>query len=128
MEETDLEVLQHDLVSALGVNGITNVLRKFAPGGATAVQQGKALYVGISSYSAMKTREAHAILADMGVPLLIHQPSYSILNRWIERDGLLDTLDDLGVGSIVFSPRWSPDNSRIVYVHDGSQTSADSFD
>jgi L-glyceraldehyde 3-phosphate reductase len=70
---------------------------------ATAVKQGKALYVGISSYSASKTREAHAILASMGVPLLIHQPSYSMLNRWVEAD-LLDTLGDLGVGCIAFSP------------------------
>lgn len=70
---------------------------------ATAVQQGKALYVGISSYSAAKTREAHALLRSMGVPLLIHQPSYSMLNRWVEED-LLDTLSDLGVGCIAFSP------------------------
>jgi L-glyceraldehyde 3-phosphate reductase len=70
---------------------------------ATAVQQGKALYVGISSYSAAKTREAHAILRSMGTPLLIHQPSYSMLNRWVEED-LLDTLTDLGVGCIAFSP------------------------
>jgi len=68
-----------------------------------AVQQGKALYVGISSYSATKTREAAAILDDLGTPLLIHQPSYSLLNRWIEPD-LLDTLGELGVGCIVFSP------------------------
>jgi L-glyceraldehyde 3-phosphate reductase len=70
---------------------------------ATAVQQGKALYVGISSYSPEQTREAHAILAGMGVRLLIHQPSYSLLNRWIE-DGLLETLGELGVGCIGFSP------------------------
>jgi L-glyceraldehyde 3-phosphate reductase len=70
---------------------------------ATAVQQGKALYAGISSYSAKKSREAARILRDMGVPLLIHQPSYSMLNRWIEAD-LLDALDELGVGAIVFSP------------------------
>src|SRR5262249_51169734 len=61
----------------------------------TAVRQGKALYVGISSYSAAKTREAEAILRSLGTPLLIHQPSYSMLNRWIER-GLLDVLGDLG--------------------------------
>jgi len=71
---------------------------------ATAVQQGKALYVGISSYSAQKTREAARILRDLGTPLLIHQPSYSLLNRWIERDGLLDTLDEVGAGCIGFSP------------------------
>jgi L-glyceraldehyde 3-phosphate reductase len=70
---------------------------------ATAVAQGKALYAGISSYSAEKTREAEAILRDLGVPLLIHQPSYSLLNRWIEVD-LLDTLGELGVGCICFSP------------------------
>jgi len=69
----------------------------------TAVHQGKALYVGISSYSAEKTREAAALLDKLGTPLLIHQPSYSLLNRWIE-DGLLDVLGELGVGCIVFSP------------------------
>jgi L-glyceraldehyde 3-phosphate reductase len=68
-----------------------------------AVRQGKALYAGISSYSAAKTREAHAILRELGTPLLIHQPSYSMLNRWIEPE-LLDTLGELGVGCIVFSP------------------------
>jgi len=70
---------------------------------ATAVQQGKALYVGISSYSTGKTREAAALLRSMGVPLLIHQPSYSLLNRWVEED-LLDTLQAEGVGCIAFSP------------------------
>jgi L-glyceraldehyde 3-phosphate reductase len=69
----------------------------------TAVRQGKALYVGISSYSAAKTAEAYAILRELGTPLLIHQPSYSLLNRWIEEE-LLDTLGELGVGCIVFSP------------------------
>jgi L-glyceraldehyde 3-phosphate reductase len=69
----------------------------------TAVRQGKALYAGISSYSAAKTREAAAILGDLGTPLLIHQPSYSLLNRWIEPD-LLDALGELGVGCIGFSP------------------------
>jgi L-glyceraldehyde 3-phosphate reductase len=69
---------------------------------ASAVQQGKALYIGISSYSAGKTREAAAILRSMGVPLLIHQPSYSLLNRWIEED-LLGALDDTGAGCIAFS-------------------------
>jgi len=69
----------------------------------TAVVQGKALYVGISSYSPEKTREAAAILNRLGTPLLIHQPSYSMLNRWIEPE-LLDTLDELGVGCIGFSP------------------------
>jgi L-glyceraldehyde 3-phosphate reductase len=66
-------------------------------------RQGKALYVGISSYSPELTRQAAAILKSEGVPLLIHQPSYSMLNRWIE-DSLLDTLEDLGVGCIAFSP------------------------
>jgi L-glyceraldehyde 3-phosphate reductase len=70
---------------------------------ATAVQQGNALYVGISSYSAEKTREAAHILGKLGIPLLIHQPSYSMLNRWIEPD-LLDALEELGVGCIGFSP------------------------
>jgi L-glyceraldehyde 3-phosphate reductase len=69
----------------------------------TAVRQGKALYVGISSYSATKTREAHAILHELGTPLVIHQPSYSMLNRWIEPE-LLDTLGEQGIGCIVFSP------------------------
>jgi len=69
---------------------------------ASAVQQGKALYVGVSSYSASKTREAHAILKSMGVQALIHQPSYSLMNRWIEED-LLDALTDTGMGCIAFS-------------------------
>ncbi len=69
----------------------------------TAVRQGKALYAGISSYSAARTREAAAILRELGTPLLIHQPSYSMLNRWIEPD-LLDVLGELGVGCITFSP------------------------
>ena len=69
----------------------------------TAVTSGKALYAGISSYSPERTRQAAEILADLGTPLLIHQPSYSLFNRWIE-DGLLATLDDLGVGCIAFSP------------------------
>jgi L-glyceraldehyde 3-phosphate reductase len=69
----------------------------------SAVRQGKALYAGISSYSAAKTREAAAILCELGTPLLIHQPSYSMLNRWIEPD-LLDALGELGVGCITFSP------------------------
>ncbi len=70
---------------------------------ASAMQQGKALYVGISSYSAAKTREAAALLRAMGVAPLIHQPSYSLLNRWIEED-LLNALDDTGMGCIAFSP------------------------
>ncbi|WP_330293226.1 L-glyceraldehyde 3-phosphate reductase [Streptomyces sp. NBC_00576] len=70
----------------------------------TAVQQGKALYVGISNYSPEQTREAARILADLGTPLLIHQPRYSMLDRRPEETGLLDALDELQVGSIVFSP------------------------
>jgi L-glyceraldehyde 3-phosphate reductase len=69
----------------------------------TAVRQGKALYAGISSYSAERTRKAATILADLGTPLFIHQPSYSMLNRWIE-DSLLDVLDETGVGCIAFTP------------------------
>ncbi|WP_306262130.1 L-glyceraldehyde 3-phosphate reductase [Pararhizobium sp. IMCC21322] len=68
------------------------------------VRSGRAQYVGISSYNSQRTREAVKILNDLGTPCLIHQPSYSMINRWVEEDGLLDTLDDLGVGSIVFSP------------------------
>ena len=70
---------------------------------ATAVASGKALYVGISSYSQSRTRDAAAILREMGVPLLIHQPSYSMFNRWIE-GGLLDALEEVGAGAITFSP------------------------
>ncbi len=69
----------------------------------SAVQQGNALYVGISSYSAERTLEASALLSDLGTPLLIHQPSYSLLNRWVE-GGLLDVLEDVGAGCITFSP------------------------
>jgi L-glyceraldehyde 3-phosphate reductase len=69
----------------------------------SAVRHGKALYAGISSYSAEKTREAAAILRGLGTPLLIHQPSYSMLNRWIEPD-LIDVLGEEGVGCISFSP------------------------
>jgi L-glyceraldehyde 3-phosphate reductase len=70
---------------------------------ATAVHSGRALYVGISSYGPQKTREAAAILADLKVPLLIHQPSYSLLNRWVEQ-GLLQVLEQQGIGCIAFSP------------------------
>ena len=69
----------------------------------TAVKQGKALYVGISSYSSQRTQEAIEILRSLGTPLLIHQPSYSMLNRWVEND-LLDTLEETGTGCIAFSP------------------------
>jgi L-glyceraldehyde 3-phosphate reductase len=70
----------------------------------TIVRSGRALYVGISSYNSERTRQAVAILNDLGTPCLIHQPSYNMLNRWVERDGLKDTLKDLGVGSIAFTP------------------------
>lgn len=91
----------------------------------SAVQQGKALYVGISSYNSERTRQAAALLAEAKVPLLIHQPSYSMLNRWIEDDHLLDTLADVGAGCIAFSPlaqglltdrylRGIPDDSRVA--------------
>ncbi|MGW2050696.1 L-glyceraldehyde 3-phosphate reductase [Streptomyces sp. NPDC001858] len=70
----------------------------------SAVQQGKALYVGVSNYSAEQTREAARILGELGTPLLIHQPRYSMLDRRPETEGLLDALDELQVGSIVFSP------------------------
>ncbi|MEU6013537.1 L-glyceraldehyde 3-phosphate reductase [Streptomyces sp. NPDC047515] len=71
---------------------------------ASAVQQGKALYVGVSSYNAEQTAEAARLLKEMGVPALIHQPSYSMINRWIEDDGLLDTLETAGMGCISFVP------------------------
>src|SRR5690606_10594187 len=81
---------------------------------ASAVQQGKALYAGISSYSPEATRAAAAILRDMGVPCLIHQPSYSMFNRWIER-GLLDVLGDEGIGCIAISPlAWGQLRGRSV--------------
>jgi L-glyceraldehyde 3-phosphate reductase len=70
----------------------------------SAVHQGKALYVGISSYSSERSREAARLLAEQHVPLLIHQPSYSMFNRWTERDELLSTLEDVGAGCIAFSP------------------------
>ena len=68
------------------------------------VRSGRALYVGISSYNSQRTREAVAILKDLGTPCVIHQPSYNILNRWVETDGLKETLAELGVGSIAFTP------------------------
>src|SRR3977135_915880 len=71
---------------------------------ASAVRQGKALYAGISSYNSAQTTSAAALLRSMGTPLLIHQPSYNMLNRWIEEDGLLDVLAAEGAGCIVFSP------------------------
>lgn len=88
------------------------------------VRSGKALYVGISNYNAEQTARAAAILQELGTPLLIHQPSYSILNRWIEKDHLLDTLEAVGAGCIAFSPLQQglltdrylggiPDDSRV---------------
>ncbi|MFD5869685.1 L-glyceraldehyde 3-phosphate reductase [Streptomyces sp. NPDC060322] len=71
---------------------------------ASAVSQGKALYAGVSSYTAAQTAEAARILREMGVPALIHQPSYSMVNRWVESDGLLDTLEAAGMGCISFAP------------------------
>ncbi|NRB01280.1 MAG: aldo/keto reductase, partial [Rhodobacteraceae bacterium] len=68
------------------------------------VRSGRALYAGISSYNSQRTREAVAILNDLGTPCVIHQPSYNIFNRWVEEDGLLDTLEEEGVGSIAFTP------------------------
>jgi len=68
------------------------------------VRSGRALYVGISSYNSQRTREAAAILKQLGTPCLIHQPSYNILNRWVETDGLKETLAELGIGSIAFTP------------------------
>jgi L-glyceraldehyde 3-phosphate reductase len=68
------------------------------------VRSGRALYAGISSYNAHRTREAAAILKDLGTPCLIHQPSYNMINRWVETDGLKDTLRELGIGSIAFTP------------------------
>jgi L-glyceraldehyde 3-phosphate reductase len=92
----------------------------------SAVQQGKALYVGISSYSSKRTQEAVAILNELGTPLLIHQPSYSMLNRWIE-DDLLDTLDEEGVGSIVFTPlaQGLLTNKYLNGIPEGSRASRD---
>ncbi len=93
---------------------------------ASAVHAGKALYVGISSYSAAKTREAAQILRELGVPLLIHQPSYSMLNRWIEPD-LLDALDELGVGCIGFSPlaQGMLTDKYLAGIPEGSRASRD---
>jgi len=71
---------------------------------AHAVRQGKALYAGISSYPEQQTREAHRILGEMGVPIILHQPSYSVLNRWIENDYTIDACGELGIGVIAFSP------------------------
>jgi L-glyceraldehyde 3-phosphate reductase len=71
---------------------------------AHAVQSGKALYIGISSYSTERTRQMAALLREWKIPLLIHQPSYNLLNRWVDKTGLLDALEDNGVGCIAFTP------------------------
>ena len=95
---------------------------------AQAVKQGKALYAGISNYNAEMTQKAESILRDMGIPLLIHQPRYNMLDRWVEEDGLLDVLGKRGVGSIAFSPlaqglltdkylKEIPANSRMANPH-----------
>ena len=87
----------------------------------TAVRQGKALYAGISSYSAEKTREAAAIMRGLGTPILIHQPSYSMLNRWIETEGLLEALAEEGIGCIGFSPLAQGMLSDRVLEGEGSE-------
>jgi L-glyceraldehyde 3-phosphate reductase len=91
------------------------------------VRSGRALYAGISSYSTEKTREAVAILNDLGTPCLIHQPSYNMINRWVERDGLKDTLADLGVGSIAFTPlaQGMLTKKYLGGIPDGSRASQD---
>ena len=91
-----------DIFYSHRLDGSTRWRRRWARS-TPPVRQGKALYVGISSYDAEHTREAAAILADLGTPLLIHQPSYSMLNRWIEDEGLLEAADELGVGVIAFT-------------------------
>jgi L-glyceraldehyde 3-phosphate reductase len=93
-----------------------------------AVRQGKALYVGISSYSAERTREAAALLRELGTPLLIHQPSYSLLNRWIEPE-LLDVLGEEGIGCIVFSPigQGMLTDKYLGGIPEGSRAAQDRF-
>jgi L-glyceraldehyde 3-phosphate reductase len=93
----------------------------------SAVRQGKALYVGISSYSTEQTREAARILDGLGTPLLVHQPSYSLLDRWIEPE-LLDALEELGVGCIGFSPlaQGLLTDKYLEGVPEGSRASRDS--
>ncbi|MEM6384063.1 MAG: L-glyceraldehyde 3-phosphate reductase [Pseudomonadota bacterium] len=93
----------------------------------TIVRSGRALYAGISSYNSERTRQAVAILNDLGTPCLIHQPSYNLFNRWVERDGLLDTLDDLGIGSIAFTPlaQGLLTNKYLNGIPEGSRASQD---
>lgn len=87
------------------------------------VRSGKALYVGVSSYNSQRTREAYAILKDLGTPFVIHQPSYNILTRWVEEDGLKDTLAELGLGSIAFVPlaQGMLTNKYLKGIPDGSR-------
>ncbi|MEQ8356179.1 MAG: L-glyceraldehyde 3-phosphate reductase [Kiloniellaceae bacterium] len=93
----------------------------------TAVRQGKALYAGISSYGPEKTRAAVKILRDLGTPCLIHQPSYSMFNRWIENDGLLPVLEEEGIGCIAFSPlaQGMLTDKYLKEVPEGSRAAAD---
>ena len=92
------------------------------------VRSGRALYVGISSYNSDRTRQAAAILKDLGTPCVIHQPSYNMLNRWVERDGLKDTLNDLGVGSIAFTPlaQGLLTNKYLAGIPEGSRATQNS--
>jgi L-glyceraldehyde 3-phosphate reductase len=94
----------------------------------TAVQQGKAVYAGISSYDATQTREAAAILADLGTPLTIHQPEYSMFNRWLEQTGLLDAIEEVGAGCIGFGPlaQGLLTDRYLDGVPEGSRASRDS--
>ena len=89
------------------------------------VRSGKALYAGISSYNSERTRQAVAILEDLGTPCLIHQPSYNMINRWVERDGLKETLKELGIGSIAFTPlaQGMLTNKYLKGVPEGSRAS-----
>ena len=89
------------------------------------VRSGRAQYVGLSSYNSEKTREAVAILTSLGTPCLIHQPSYNILNRWVEKDGLRETLAELGLGSIAFTPLAQGILTRkyLAGIPDGSRAS-----
>lgn len=91
------------------------------------VRSGKALYAGISSYNSQRTREAAAILKQLGTPCVIHQPSYNMINRWVERDGLKETLDELGVGSIAFTPlaQGLLTNKYLKGVPEGSRATQD---
>lgn len=91
------------------------------------VRSGKALYAGISSYNSERTRQAAAILNNLGTPCIIHQPSYNMINRWVERDGLKDTLRELGIGSIAFTPlaQGMLTNKYLGGVPEGSRASQD---